>query len=378
MVKTTLMHVGPSIGDYEVQLAGVSPDQGFASEKFRSAMSDSLKGLIYVMGANEDYIPFIIPGSGTTAMESVTTFLQKNDRILVISNGVFGNRWEGIFSRYDVDLTLLKARAGFCVSQDEIMNALSNRHYKMIISTHVETSTGVRFPIEKYAGIFRDHCDIVVVDGVASVAGEMVRTSTWKVDIFITASQKAIGAPPGAGLLVVKKDMFKKYTEGNIAGYVTNLENWKPVMESSLEGRGGYFATPPIGVVFSLRNAFSRIIEETMEKRSERHAELAKALRKGVKSMGLAIVAQDGYESNTVTGVLLEDIDSDQFVKTALKHGVEFAAGVHPELKGRYFRIGHMGWVSREDIFKALNAIGKTLAEFDHNARIPDLNSVFE
>ena len=372
------MHVGPSIGDYEVQLAGVSPDQGFASEKFRSAMSDALKGLMYVMGADDEYIPFIIPGSGTTAMESVTTFLKKKDRVLVISNGVFGNRWEGIFSRYDIELTILKARAGFCVSQNEIMKALNGQHYRMIISTHVETSTGVKFPIEEYSGIFRDHCDMVVVDGVASVGGEMVKASEWKVDIYMTASQKAIGAPPGAGLLVVRKDLFQKYAGNNIAGYVTDLSNWKPVMESSLEGKGGYFATPPIGVVFSLRNAFSRILDETMEKRYERHAELSRTLRNGIKSMGLKIVAQDGFESSTVTGVLLDGMDSDLFVKNALKYGVEFASGVHPELKGRYFRIGHMGWVSREDIFKALNAISKTLLEFIPEAPRPDLNSVFK
>ena len=376
MVKTTLMHVGPSIGDYEVQLAGVSPDQGFASEKFKSAMREALNGLLYVMGSDESYLPFIIPGSGTTAMESVTTFLQKKDRILVISNGVFGNRWEGIFNRYDVELTILKSRAGYCVSDEEIMKELKGKHYKMIISTHVETSTGVRFPVEKYAPIFRDHGDIVVVDGVASVGGEMVKASKWGIDIYLTASQKAIGAPPGAGLLVVKKKLFQEYSEGNISGYVTNLTNWKPVMETSLEGKGGYFATPPIGVVFSLRNAFARIMDETMEKRSERHNELSGVLRNGIKSMGLGIVAREGYESSTVTGVLLNDIDSDMFVKNALKYGVEFAAGVHPELKGKYFRIGHMGWVSREDIFKALNAIYNTLKEYNPKTPKPDMDSI--
>jgi len=378
MVKTTLMHVGPSIGDYEVQLAGICPDQGFASEKFKSAMSEALKGLTYVMGCDETYLPFIIPGSGTTAMESVTTFLQRKDRVLVISNGVFGNRWDGIFSRYDVELTILKSRAGYCVSQDDIMKALDKGHYKMIISTHVETSTGVRFPIEKYAAVFRKHCDIIVVDGVASVGGEIVKASAWDIDIYMTASQKAIGAPPGAGLLVVKKSLFQEYSEGNISGYVTNLMNWKPVMETSLEGKGGYFATPPIGVIFSLRNAFSRIREETMEKRAERHAKLSKTLRVGIKSMGLGIVAQEGYESSTVTGVMTGDIDADTFVKNALKYGVEFAAGVHPDLKGKYFRIGHMGWVSREDILKALNAIYNTMKEYNPKTPMPDLDSIFE
>ena len=378
MVKTTLMHVGPSIGDYEVQLAGVCPDQGFASEKFKSAMSEALKGLAYVMGSDESYLPFIIPGSGTTAMEAVTTFLQRKDRVLVISNGVFGNRWEGIFSRYDVDLTILKSRAGYCVSHDDIVKTLDGGHFKMIICTHVETSTGVRFPIEKYAALFREHCHIIVVDGVASVGGETVKASTWDIDVYITASQKAIGAPPGAGLLVVKKKLFKEYSENNISGYVTNLMNWKPVMETSLEGKGGYFATPPIGVIFSLRNAFARIREETVEKRAERHTQLSKALRRGIKSMGLGIVAQEGYESSTVTGVLLNGVDSDLFIKRALKYGVEFAAGVHPDLRGRYFRIGHMGWVSREDIFKALNAIYNALKEDNPDTPRPDIASFFE
>ncbi|WP_393970835.1 alanine--glyoxylate aminotransferase family protein [Oxyplasma meridianum] len=378
MVKTTLMHVGPSIGDYDVQLAGVCPDQGFASEKFKSAMSEALKGINYVMGCDDSYLPFIIPGSGTIAMESVTTFLQRKDKILVISNGVFGNRWEGIFSRYDVELTILKSHAGYCVSHEDIMGSLNRKHYKMIISTHVETSTGVKFPIEKYAKIFREHCDIIVVDGVASVGGELVKTSEWDIDIYITASQKAIGAPPGAGILVVKKKLFQDYSDENISGYFTNLMNWKPVMETSIEGNGGYFATPPIGVVFSLRNAFARIRDETMEKRVERHKKLSRSLRRGIKSMGLGIVAQEGYESSTVTGVLLKDMDADLFVKNALKFGVEFAVGVHPDLKGKYFRIGHMGWVSREDIFKALNAIYNTMKEHDPKTPMPDMDSFFE
>ncbi|WP_171823501.1 aminotransferase class V-fold PLP-dependent enzyme [Thermogymnomonas acidicola] len=136
------------------------------------------------------------------AMESVTSLLRKGERVLVASNGVFGDRWEGILSRYPVRYKFLRSEPGKAVSVQEIDRELQNG-YDVFITTHVETSTGVRMPIEEVSKVVRDRVSLIVVDGVASVGGgEAVSAEDWKVDVFFTASQKAVGAQPGTSLMV--------------------------------------------------------------------------------------------------------------------------------------------------------------------------------
>ena len=363
MKRKILMHMGPSVGNYKVTLAGVTENVGFASPEFIAAMKESLEGVAEVMGAGSDHMPFIIPGSGTAAMESAVTFLRRGDRVLVLSNGVFGDRWLRIFERYPVKVDYLNARAGETVLPEDAGKFASVNKYRLTVMTHVETSTGVRSPVHELIHSVRASSDIVAVDGVASVGGENVSAKEWDADIVLTASQKAIGAPPGLGLLVVRKSLLGVDGNDRISGFFLDLNNWAPVMQGMLDMKGGYFATPPISTIFSLREAFRLAREEGLSKRIERHASAAGEIRSGVQELGLGIVAMDGLRSNTVTGVRLDGIDAAEFVKKCADRGVEFATGVHPELKGKYFRIGHMGWVTDLDVTAALEVIKQVLHE---------------
>ncbi len=363
MKRRILMHMGPSVGNYRVLVAGSEENVGFASPEFISAMKECLDGLAELTGADGGYLPFIIPGSGTAAMESVTTFLREGDRILVLSNGVFGDRWSQIFERFPVQVDKLTARAGESVAMNRISEMVSANSYRMTVMTHVETSTGVRAPVREMISAVRKNSDIVVVDGVASVGGEEVNAALWNADIVLTASQKAIGAPPGLGLLVVRKSLLASADKDRVCGYFLDLRNWAQVMEGMMALKGGYFSTPPVSAVFSMREALRLAREEGLSSRVERHAAAASAIRKAVEDMGLQVVAREGLRSNTVTGVLLGGLDPGEFLKRCADNGVEFAAGVHPELKGRYFRIGHMGWVNSNDVAAAIHAMKKTVGE---------------
>lgn len=363
MKRKILMHMGPSVGNYRVTLAGVTENVGFASPEFIAAMRESLDGVLEVMGAGSDYMPFIIPGSGTAAMESTVTFLRKGDRVLVLSNGVFGDRWSRIFERYPVKVDYLNAKAGETVSPEDAGKLAAGKKYRLAVMTHVETSTGVRAPVRELVQSVRGASDIVAVDGVASVGGEKVSAKEWDADIVLTASQKAIGAPPGLGLLSVRKGLIGVTGKESICGFFLDLNNWAPVMQGMLDMKGGYFATPPISAIFSLREALRLAKEEGFSKRIERHASAAAEIRSGVQELGLGIVAGEGLRSNTVTGVKLDGTDMAEFVRRCTEKGVEFATGVHPELKGRYFRIGHMGWVTDNDVAAALAVIKQVLGE---------------
>lgn len=357
MVSRILMHVGPSVANYGVMSSAVAPNIGFASPEFNQAMKYSLEQFREVTGADGTFTPFIIPGGGTAAMESVVSFLARDSKVLIVTNGVFGDRWEGIFSRYPVKFKVLRAKAGNAIPTGQIAAELREGGYDAVTITQVETSTGVRMPLKEIAAAIRPFVKLIIVDGVASIGGERMNASQWNIDICLTASQKALGAQAGAGLLVASEKAMEMLQQDSISGYLLDLRNWAKIMESFLAGGGGYFATPPIGTIFSIAESFRRIEAETMDARITRHRVCSEAFRKGVQEMGLDIVASETLRSSTVTGVYVQNIGIPQFLKDAMAKGVEFAAGVHPEIKDRYFRVGHMGWVEPAHIMLALNAI---------------------
>ena len=355
------MHVGPSVSNYNVLSSAVAPNIGFASPEFNQAMKYSLEQFKGVTGADETYTPFIIPGGGTAAMESVVSFLSKGSKVLIVTNGVFGDRWAGILSRYPVKFKILRAKAGQAIPTSQIAAELSEGGYDAVTITQVETSTGVRMPLKEIAAAIRPYVKLIIVDGVASIGGERMNASQWNIDICLTASQKALGAQTGAGLLVASPKAMEMLQEPSISGYLLDLRNWARIMQNYLSGGGGYFATPPIGTIFSLADSFRRIEAETMESRIARHKTCSEAFRKGIAEMGLGVVASENLRSSTVTGVYLENTDISKFIQASMERGVEFAAGVHPEIRDRYFRVGHMGWIEPAHIIKALNTIEHAL-----------------
>ncbi|MEM0156491.1 MAG: alanine--glyoxylate aminotransferase family protein [Thermoplasmataceae archaeon] len=363
MTSRILMHVGPSIGNYDVLSAAVQPNIGFASPEFNSAMRDSLEGFRYVTGSDSSYTPFILPGSGTVAMESVISFIPRGSRILVVSNGVFGDRWEAILSRYPVETKVLKSEAGMAVPIEDIDREVSSGKYFAVAMTQVETSTGVRLDVASVAKAVRKHVDLVIVDGVASIGGETMKASQWGIDVCLTASQKAMGAQAGAGLLVASPGAMEKLRGESISGYFADLRNWSDIMNKFLAGGGGYFATPPIGTVFSIKKSVDLIRSETMESRIRRHEVCSQAFRAGIEHLGLEVLASEKLRSNTVTGVIVDGINIADFLQRSMKKGVEFGAGVHPAVRDRYFRVGHMGWVQPAHIVTALNTIESALKE---------------
>ncbi|MEM0279803.1 MAG: alanine--glyoxylate aminotransferase family protein [Metallosphaera sp.] len=362
MTRKILMHVGPVTIDYEVLAAGLRGDTGFTSQEFIYAMSYSLKFLRKLMGADQSYQPFIIPGGGTSAMESVTSLLRRGDKVLVVSNGVFGDRWKQIFNRYSVAVDVIKAEPGEYVKPDDVEKAVKEEKYTLVAMTHVETSTGVRAPIAEIAKRIRDKVELIAVDGVSSVGAESVKTKELSIDVYLTASQKAIGVPPGAGLLVLSERAVSRLSDESVAGYYLNLKNWIDVMRNLEDEKGSYFATLPVHLIFMLAKAFELIEKEGLENRIKRHERVAQGIRAGIESMGLDIVAKrpEAY-SNTVTAVMVKKVNPAEVLKAVIPEGLELAPGVHPALAGKYFRIGHMGWVNQNDVITTIAVLERVL-----------------
>lgn len=359
------MHVGPSFTSYRIQMAGVSENTGFASPDFLDAMKYSLEGLLYVAGADDSYMPFILPGSGTVAMETVTSLIPRGSKTLLLTNGVFGDRWIPILTAHGLQMDVLSADPGHAVSMADIEEKLEGGDYQNLIMTHVETSTGVRMDIEGVSKIARKHVERIIVDGVASLGAEREDIARLGITAIISASQKALGAPPGAALIVASRSALEDINEFS---YFFNLKNWITPMERYLEGKNGYLSTEPVGVILSLNRVFSDIRTTGLEARIDDHRRLSLALNEGIEAAGLKVLAERDLWSNTVTAVLSDH--ADEIVRRSMDLGIEFATGVHPKLLGKYFRIGHMGYVNDFDALSALSVIERAAAQSGEKVRI--------
>ncbi|MGK0376696.1 MAG: alanine-glyoxylate transaminase/serine-glyoxylate transaminase/serine-pyruvate transaminase, partial [Patiriisocius sp.] len=146
--------------------------------------------------------PFIISGTGTLAMDmAAANLIELGDRVLVISTGYFGKRFKDILDRYGANTTILEAPIGEVVSLDAIEKELKQGQYKFLTITHVDTSTGILVDPKPIAHLAKKYNALSILDGVCSVAGEELKQDEWELDVVLTASQKAIGVPPGLALL---------------------------------------------------------------------------------------------------------------------------------------------------------------------------------
>jgi len=312
--------------------------------------------------------PFVVAGSGTLAMDmAAANLIEPGDKALVVNTGYFGDRFAAILERYGADVTQVRAPAiGDAPALEDVEAALKKGGYKLMTITHVDTSTGVCADVKGLAALGREYGVLVVVDGVCAVAGEEMRQEEWGIDLALTASQKAIGVPPGLALVVAgprAMDAFRK-RKTPVGSYYADWTNWLPIMEAYDARQPSYFGTPPVNLIWALNVSLGQILEEGMDARFARHRRLSAALKAAVTALGMKQVpVSPDKAANTLTAPYYPD-GVDRTVLGYIKEaGVIVAGGLHPAIKARYFRIGHMGAVSASDILATVGAIEKGLAQ---------------
>ncbi len=374
--RRILMTPGPVVFSIDVMRVMASTIYEHTSPDFAVIHGDVIRGFRVVVGAREGSPVFILPGSGTLAMEvSLLNVVNPRSKVLVVSHGFFGDRWGEIARANGYDVTVLSSEPGDVVSLDSIVEELSRGGYGAILLSHVETSTGVRSDLIKLASIARKFNVLLVVDGISSVAAEPLYCSDWGVDVVVTASQKALEVPPGLALIALCTDRaieaFKE-NSGNVRGYYAKLSSWAKVMDAYERGEIAYYATPATHLIVALAKSLEKIIAEGLEKRFRRHAILAKALRAGLKAMGLDIVARrEEIAANTVTAVYTpENINPVELRKLMRAGNIVIAMPLHPALKGRSIRIGHMGAVNHNDIIATIALLERTLKRMGANIKL--------
>lgn len=363
--RLLLMIPGPIEFTPEVMQAMGMPTTSHVAPNFVEVFGQALERLREVFLC-PDGQPFVVAGSGTLAMDmAAANLIEPGDRALVVNTGVFGDRFTVILERYGAEVTQVRAPTiGDVPSQGEVEAALERADYKLMTITHVDTSTGVVTDVKGLASLGRRYGVLVVVDGVCAVAGEEMRQQEWGIDVALTASQKAIGVPPGLALLVVGPRAMETFRQRRtpVRNYYADWSNWLPIMEAYEARRPAYFGTPPVNLIWALNVSLGQILEEGMEARFERHRRISRAVKAAIRAMGLdQVPGRPEIAAHTLTAPYFPD-GIDRSVLARIKAaGVIVAGGLHPAIKERYFRIGHMGVVNPSDVLTTVGAVERGL-----------------
>jgi alanine-glyoxylate transaminase / serine-glyoxylate transaminase / serine-pyruvate transaminase len=370
--RTILMIPGPIELEPDVLAALAEPQRGHMDAHVARAFGRVLAHAREVFLAPSAQ-PFVVAGSGTLAMELATANLvDAGDRAVVVNTGVFGDRMRAILERQGARVTEVRAPLGDVPDLAAVERALAEQPTKLIAVTHVDTSTGVRAPVEAVARLGRERGALVVVDGVCAVGGEELRQDAWGIDVCLTASQKALGAPPGLAVVMAGPRALaaRRAKKAPPASLYLDFAEWLPIMEAYERGAPQYFATPAVNLVLALDVSLGHLVGEGMDARVARHTRQATAFRAAARALGLEMLpARDAIAASTLSAFYYPDGVDVALVGRMRAEGIAIAGGLHPEVKARYFRVGHMGAMKASDVLAAVGALERSLSASGHELR---------
>lgn len=298
--------------------------------------------------------------SGTGGMEAtVVNTLSAGDNVLAVSVGAFGDRYAEIAERYGANVTKLAFEWGQAADPDKVQEAIIQRDFKAVLLTHNDTSTGVVNNLQSLAQVVREKSDaLILVDGVSSVASVPIRTDDWGLDAVATASQKGWMLPPGLAFVSFSERAWKAHATATMPRFYFDISQYKDYLEV---GQPPY--TPVLSVYFALDRALKQLLSEGLENVYQRHRTAAQQIRDQVISLGLRLFPERSVASDTVTAVRVPtEINGLKLLSAMRQRGVVLAGG-QKHLKGKIFRIGHMGRISDEEINGAISALAEVLPQ---------------
>lgn len=306
---------------------------------------------------------YLITGSGTAAMEAaMVNILEKDDKVLNIVGGKFGQRFMQIVDAHKGKSIPLEVEWGQAVNPDDVGFILEeNDDIKAVTVVHNETSTGVVNPIKQLGKVVADYDALYVVDTVSSLGGDDVEVDDYGIDICVTGSQKCMAAPPGMASITFSNDAWNVINKTDSSSYYLNMKKYKKSGDS--EPPETPF-TPSVSLIYALHESLKVIEEEGLRNRINRHKLAAKATRNGVKALDLTLFPKEEVSSTTVTAVRMpKGVTDGEFRGTMRnKYRVELAGG-QDHLKGNVFRIGHMGNITHRELITTFSAMEMTLRE---------------
>jgi aspartate aminotransferase-like enzyme len=304
----------------------------------------------------------ILTSSGTGGMEAaVVNTLSPGDKVLCLAGGVFGERFGDIAERYGAEVSRLRFEWGQPVEPAAVRQALSqDAGIKAVQVTHNETSTGLTNDLESISAVVKEFGKLLLVDAISSLGAINLPTDDWGCGVVVTGSQKAWMAPPGLAMVSVSERGWQANAEAKMPRYYWDLARAKKYLDE----RGQTPWTPGLTAIYALTAALRLLKREGLSNIIARHARVGAKVREGVKSLGLSIFANENYASNTVTAIKAPDgLDVKKLLSILREEHNTILAGGQQKLEGKIFRIGHLGYVTEDDIDVVIEALKIALSK---------------
>jgi aspartate aminotransferase-like enzyme len=347
-----LLTPGPTSVPPEVLRALSQPVLHHRSPDFAEVFGAALERLRAVFRTENDVL--VLTSSGTGAFESaIVNLLSPGERVLAVSQGEFGERWQTMARALGCDVVPLAYAWGESPRPEDVRRALEESGATVAFLVHSETSTGVVCDLEPLLAACRDAGALSVVDAVSSLGAVPLETDAWGADVVVTGSQKALQTPPGLAFVAVSGRAWERSETATMPRFY-----WDWARQRKAQAGGSTPFTPATSTVVALVAALELVLADGLDAAFARHRALGRACRAGVKAIGLELYSPDDDSAAVLTGALTPEGVDAVALRLALRdrHGLTIAGG-HGDLVPRLFRIGHIGYVGIEDVAEALTAV---------------------
>jgi aspartate aminotransferase-like enzyme len=300
----------------------------------------------------------------------IINFLSPGDRVLVGRNGKFGDRWADLCAAFGLEVEKITAEWGKSLDTEQFREKLeadTDKTIKAVIITHSETSTGVLNDLETINRHVKAHGEaLMIADAVTSLGAVNLPIDAWGIDVVASGSQKGYMIPPGLGFVCVSPKAWEAYKTAKLPRFYLDLGVYK---KSAAKNTNPF--TPPVNLVIALQAALRMMQAEGLESIFARHQRLMKATREAIKALSLPLFASDEAASPAITAVAPVSVEAEQ-IRAVMKKRFDIAlAGGQDHLKGKIFRIGHLGFVSDRDILSAIGSLEGTLGQLGYESMTP-------
>ncbi len=348
---------GPANISERVRHALTKPDIGHREPEFTELLMETRSLLLDVCGVPRGYACAVLSGSGTTGIEAtITSLCDVTSGVLILSNGVYGERAAQIARVFQVPYTLEKFEWTSPIALDRAEELIRNTPHDVVYLIHHETTTGVLNPLQQVAKIAKDQHKWVLTDAVSSVGGEELDLPGWGVDLVIGSANKCLRGVPGVGFVVASNEFLEVIAKRRPVAFSTDL-----VGTLSKEEDGETPFTPPVQTMYALREAARELLEEGVGNRIVHYQSIANSLRDGLSAMELSFLVPREQMSNTMTSVMLPDGFSYGELHQPLKDQGYVIYKSQGDLSETTFRLGTIGVITQDDISGFLSGLRQVL-----------------
>lgn len=328
------------------------PMMDYRNEEFQEVLKEASEASKMVFQTENDV--YLLCGSGASALETaMVNLVGPADTIVICVIGYFGEYLVGIAEHIGAKVIRIDAPWGQIIDPEDVRRTLdANPEVKAVFVTHCETSTGAINDIQSIGAIVKNYDAVLVVDAVSSIVGTPLYMDDWHLDVVATGGQKALMLPPGIALVTVSEKAWRVMDQHQCPSFYLDLKKYRDLLPG---GHTPY--TPNIALVNGLLQSCKMIAEEGIENAYKRHACLREMTRAGVRALGLPLLVEDHAASPTLTSVIFDRYDANEFRKMLRQTFHVAVGGGLGQLKGKLLRLGHMGYTDTADVLKMLSTL---------------------